>query len=70
MEPTWLALLELVLESTLKLLEVEEERVVMGVGVSFFCSPFKMCWPLTDMDISRLYVLFFAFSSSYWSRMQ
>lgn len=54
MEPTWLALLELVLESTLKLLEVEEERVVMGEGVSFFCRPFKMCCPLTDMEISRL----------------
>jgi hypothetical protein len=36
MGPTWLALLEFVFDSTLKLLEVEEERVVMGDGVSFF----------------------------------
>lgn len=64
MEPTWLALLELVFDSTLKLLEVEEDSVVIGEGVNFFWRPFKMCCPLTDIAISRLHVLFLAFSSS------
>lgn len=61
MEPTWLARLEFVFDSTRKLLEVEEERVVMGEGVSFFCSPLRMCCPFTDIEISLLELPFLAF---------
>jgi hypothetical protein len=70
MEPTWLALLELVLDSTLKLLEVEEERVVMGEGVNFFCRPFRMCWLFTDIVIYLLLVPFLVLSSSSCNLMQ
>jgi hypothetical protein len=51
---TWLPLLELLFVSNLKLLEVEQERVLIGAGASFFCSPFKICCPFTDIDNSLL----------------
>ena len=70
MDPAWLTLLELVLDSTLKLVEREEERVVMGEGVSFFWRPLRMCWPFADMVIYLLQVFFLPFSSSSCRRMQ
>jgi hypothetical protein len=32
---------------------MEEFRVVIGEGVSFFWRPSRICCPLTDMVISR-----------------
>ena len=64
-EAAWLTLVELVLVSTLKLLDVEEDRVAIGEGVSFFCSPLRICCPLTDIVISLLQFPFLAFCTSF-----
>jgi len=58
----WLLLLELNLDSTLKLLEVVDDNVEIGEGVSFFLSPFKICCPFADIVIYLFELLFFDFS--------
>ena len=61
-EAAWLTLVELVFVSTLKLLDVDEESVAIGEGVSFFCNPLRICCPLTDIVISLLQFPFLLFS--------
>lgn len=53
-----------IFDSILNCPVTDEERVVIGDGVNFFCNPLRICCPFTDIVIYLLNCLLFFYSFS------